>query len=107
MMLYIIFIYNKNSSLVLVGSSHKRQKMQANFLLFLWRIFHLFLFNFFVVVFCLGYWLAVFICCGFIYVEHGVNNMQRVKMKRDFPFGLYIFFYHLFFMFNLQTAAIV
>lgn len=49
-MLYIIFIYNKNSSLVLVGSSHKRQKMQENFL-FLWRIFHLFLFNFLLLCF--------------------------------------------------------
>lgn len=99
--MYIIFIYNKSASLVLVGSSHKRQKCRQIFIvdadfsfLFFWAI---------------GWFL--FIIYIYIYVEHRVNYMQRVKMKREFSFGFFFIWWQYFFfvccLFNCVMLFVV
>jgi len=90
--MYIICIYNKSASLVLVGSSHKRQN--AGRFLLLMRIFHF--------LFFLGYWLVfIYYRYIYIYVEHRVNNMQRVKMKREFFLSGFLYLVEFFLFYFL------
>jgi len=58
------------------------------------RIFHF--------LFFLGYWLVfIYYRYIYIYVEHRVNNMQRVKMKREFFLSGFLYLVEFFLFYFL------